>query len=130
DEGRNSMLLHLQDESRERFSRRQGMIEDDDGRAVVAETQRMCRAGMTDIAQLDFLERLGQIRAAMMLEEMAAIPRREVALGWTVVGRLLMIEQLSGHTQERLGSAVRDGVVLSAMGEVETPVAQESLGSA
>ena len=66
----------------------------------------------------------------MMLEEMAAIPRREVALGWTVVGRLLMIEQLSGHTQERLGSAVRDAGVLSAMVELETPLAQESLGSA
>ena len=129
-EARAALMPYLQDEARESLMRMQGMIQETAGRAVVAATQRMWRAGMTDIAQLDFLERLGQIRAAMMLEEMAAIPRREVALGWTVVGRLLMIEQLSGHTQERLGSAVRDAGVLSAMVELETPLAQESLGSA
>ena len=129
-EARAALMPYLQDEARGSLMRMQGMIQETAGRAVVAATQRMWRAGMTDIAQLDFLERLGQIRAAMMLEEMAAIPRREVALGWTVVGRLLMIEQLSGHTQERLGSAVRDAGVLSAMVELETPLAQESLGSA
>ena len=129
-EARAALMPYLQDEARGSLMRMQGMIQETAGHAVVAATQRMWRAGMTDIAQLDFLERLGQIRAAMMLEEMAAIPRREVALGWTVVGRLLMIEQLSGHTQERLGSAVRDAGVLSAMVELETPLAQESLGSA
>src|SRR5437867_8696302 len=129
-EARAALMPYLQDEARESLMRMQGMIQETAGRAVVAATQRMWRAGLTDIAQLDFLERLGQIRAAMMLEEMAAIPRREEALGWTVVGRLLMLEQFAGQTQERLGSAVRDAGVLSARVERETPLAQESLGSA
>jgi hypothetical protein len=129
-EARAALILYLQDEARESLMRAQGMIQETAGRAVVAATQRMWRAGMTETAQLEFIESLGRIRAAMMLEESAAIPRREEALGWTVVGRLLMLEQFSGHTQERLGSAVRDAGVLSAMIERETPLAQESLGSA
>src|SRR5207244_9539728 len=76
------------------------------------------------------IETLGRIRAATILKEEVALTRREEALGWTVVGRLLMLEQFSGQTQERLGSAVRDAGVLSAMVERETPLAQESLGSA
>ncbi len=129
-EARATLIPYLQEEARESLMRMQGMIQETAGHAVVAATQRMWRAGMTETAQLEFIERLGRIRAAMMLEESAAIPRREEALGWTVVGRLLMLEQFAGQTQERLGSAVRDAGVLSARVERETPLAQESLGSA
>src|SRR2546426_259744 len=82
------------------------------------------------VARIAFDEALGRIVAQMAEKERNAVLRRQEALGWTVVGRLLMLEQLSGHTQERLGSAVRDAGVLSAMVERETPLAQESLGSA
>jgi hypothetical protein len=125
-----ALIPYLQEEARDSLVRMQGMIQETAGHAVVTATQRMWRAGTTDTAQLAFIESLGRIRAAMMLEERAAIPRREEALGWTVVGRLLALEQFLGHTQERLGSAVRDAGVLSAMVESETPMAQESLGSA
>src|SRR5437899_1828746 len=83
-----------------------------------------------EAAGIAFDEALGRIVAQMAEKERNAVLRRQEALGWTVVGRLLMLEQLSGHTQERLGSAVRDAGVLSAMVERETPLAQESLGSA
>src|SRR5262249_31002793 len=116
-EARAALMPYLQEEARESLMRMQGMIQETAGHAVVAATQRMWRAGMTDMAKREFPGRLGQVRAAMMLEETAATPRREEALGWTVVGRLLALEQLSGHTQERLGSAVRDAGVLSAMVE-------------
>src|SRR5213593_2571601 len=81
-------------------------------------------------AAIAFDEALGRIVAQMAEKERNAVLRRQEALGWTVVGRIRMLEQLSGHTQERLGSAVRDAGVLSAMVERETPLAQESLGSA
>jgi hypothetical protein len=125
-----ALIPYLQEEARESLMRVQGMIQETAGHAVVAAAQRMWRAGMTETAQLEFIESLGQIRAATMLKEKVALSRREEALGWTVVGRLLALEQFSGHIQERLGSAVRDAGVLSAMVESETPMAQESLGSA
>jgi len=129
-EARAALIPYLQEEARESFMRVQGMIQETAGHAVVASAQRMWRAGMTETAQLEFIESLGRIRGATMLKENVALSRREEALGWTVVGRLLALEQFSGHIQEQLGSAVRDAGVLSAMVESETPMAQESLGSA
>src|SRR5712691_462703 len=129
-EARAALIPYVQEEARESLMRMQGMIQETAGRAVVAATQQMWRAGMTEPSQLEFIKTLAGIRAAMMLKEQVAIPRREEALGWTVVGRLLALEQFSGQIQERLGSAVRDAGVLSAMVEHETPLAQESLGSA
>src|SRR2546426_2551793 len=110
--------------------RMQGMIQETAGHTVVAAAQRMWRSGMTETAQLEFIQSLGQIRAATILKKQAALSRREEALGWTAVGRILALKQFSGHTQERLGSAVRDAGVLSAMIKSGTPMAQESLGSA
>src|SRR5207245_6343080 len=112
-----ALIPYLREEARESLMRMQGMIQETAGRAVVAAGQRMWRAGMTETAQLEFIETLGRIRAATILKEEVALTRREEALGWTVVGRLLMLEQFSGQTQERLGSAVRDAGVLSAMVE-------------
>jgi hypothetical protein len=129
-DARAALIPSLQDEARGSLIRMHGMIEETAGHAVVTATQRMWRAGTTEAAQLEFIETLGKIRAAMMLQEQSAIARRQEALGWTVVGRLLGWEQFSGHIQERLGSAVRDAGVLSAMVERDTPIAQESLGSA
>ena len=125
-----ALIPYLREEARESLMRMQGMIQATAGRAVVAAGQRMWRAGMTETAQLEFIESLGQIRAATMLKEQDALFHREEALGWTVVGRLQALERFAGHTQERLGSSVRDAGVLSAMVERETPMAQESLGAA
>ena len=129
-QARAALVPSLREEARESLMRMQGMIQETAGHAVIAAAQRMWRAGMTETAQLEFIQSLGPIRSATMLKEKAALPRREEALGWTVVGRLLALEQFLGHTQERLGSAVRDAGVLSAMVESGTPMAQESLGSA
>src|SRR5437016_9307094 len=104
-EARAAFIPYLQDEARESLMRTQGMIQGTAGHAVVAAAQRMWRAGMSETAQLEFIETLGRIRAATILKEEVALTRREEALGWTVVGRLLMLEQFSGQTQERLGSA-------------------------
>src|SRR5207245_650553 len=101
------------------------------GHAVVAAAQRRERTAAThgvEAAGIAFDEALGRIVAQMAEKERNAVLRRQEALGWTVVGRLLMLEQLSGHTQERLGSAVRDAGVLSAMVERETPLARAPLG--
>src|SRR5438132_9099892 len=54
-EARAAFIPYLQDEARESLMRMQGMIQGTAGHAVVAAAQRMWRAGMTDIAQLDFL---------------------------------------------------------------------------
>jgi hypothetical protein len=129
-QARAALVPSLREEARESLMRMQGMIQETVGHAVIAAAQRMWRAGMTETAQLEFIQSLGPIRAATRLKEKAALSRREEALGWTVVGRLLALEQFLGHTQERLGSAVRDAGVLSAMVESGTPMAQESLGSA
>ena len=129
-EARGALIPYLQEEARESLLRMQGMIQETAGHALVAAAQHMWRAGMTETAQMEFIEMLGRIRTATILKEKVALTSREEALGWTVVGRFLMLEQFSRHTQERLGSAVRDAGVLSAMIERETPLAQESLGSA
>ena len=132
-EARAVLIPYLQEEARESLMRMQGMIQETAGHAVVAAAQRRERAAAThgvEAAGIAFDEALGRIVAQMAEKERNAVLRRQEALGWTVVGRLLMLEQLSGHTQERLGSAVRDAGVLSAMVERETPLAQESLGSA
>jgi len=125
-----ALIPSLLEEARESLMRMQGMIQETAGHAVVAAAQRMWRAGMTETAQLEFIQSLGQIRAATILKKQVALSHREEALGWTAVGRLLALEQFSGHTQERLGSAVRDAGVLSAVVKSGTPMAQESLGSA
>lgn len=125
-----ALIPYLQEEARESLRRMQGMIQETAGHALVAAAQRMWRAGMTETAQLEFIESLGRLRAAAILKEKVALSHREEALGWIVVGRLLALQQLSGHAQERLGSAVRDAGVMTAMVERETPMAQESLGSA
>jgi len=132
-EARAVLIPYLQEEARESLMRMQGMIQETAGHAVVAAAQRRERTAAThgvEAAGIAFDEALGRIVAQMAEKERNAVLRRQEALGWTVVGRLLMLEQLSGHTQERLGSAVRDAGVLSAMVERETPLAQESLGSA
>jgi len=132
-EARAVLIPYLQEEARESLMRMQGMIQETAGHAVVAAAQRRERTAAThgvEAAGIAFDEALGRIVAQMAEKERNAVLRRQEALGWTVVGRLLMLEQLSGHTQERLGSAVRDAGVLSAMVEHETPLAQESLGSA
>ena len=132
-EARATLIPYLQEEARESLMRMQGMIQETAGHAVVAAAQRRERTAAThgvEAAGIAFDEALGRIVAQMAEKERNAVLRRQEALGWTVVGRLLMLEQLSGHTQERLGSAVRDAGVLSAMVERETPLAQESLGSA
>src|SRR5438094_1718745 len=66
-EARAALMPYLQDEARECLMRMQGRIQETAGRAVVAATPRTWRAGMTDSAQPDSLERLGQIRAGMVL---------------------------------------------------------------
>src|SRR2546422_1264295 len=132
-EARAVLIPYLQEEARESLMRMQGMIQETAGHAVVAAAQRRERTAAThgvEAAGIAFDEALGRIVAQMAEKERNAVLRRQEALWWTVVGRLLMLEQLSGHTQERLGSAVRDAGVLSAMVERETPLAQESLGSA
>src|SRR5438876_11517214 len=132
-EARAVLIPYLQEEARESLMRMQGMIQETAGHAVVASAQRRERTAAThgvEAAGIAFDEALGRIVAQMAEKERNAVLRRQEALGWTGVGRLLMLEQLSGHTQERLGSAVRDAGVLSAMVERETPLAQESLGSA
>jgi len=132
-EARAVLIPYLQEEARESLMRMQGMIQETAGHAVVAAAQRRERTAAThgvEAAGIAFDEALGRIVAQMAEKERNAVLRRQEALGWTVVGRLLALEQFSGHTQERLGSAVRDAGVLSAMVERETPLAQESLGSA
>src|SRR3989475_4854397 len=132
-EARAVLIPYLQEEARESLMRMQGMIQETAGHAVVAAAQRRERTAAThgvEAAGIAFDEALGRIVAQMAEKERNAVLRRQEALGWTVVGRLLMLEQLSGHTQERLGSAVRDAGVLSAIVERETPLAQDSLGSA
>src|SRR2546427_13177677 len=123
----------MQEKRREFLRCIRGMRLKTAGHTLVVAAQRRERTTAThgvEAAGSACDEALGRIVAQMAEKERNAVVRREAALGWTVVGRLLMIEQLSGHTQERLGSAVRDAGVLSAMVERETPLAQESLGSA
>src|SRR5712692_1903335 len=132
-EARVALIPYVQDEARESLMRMQGMIQETAGRAVVAAARRIgytAATGEGEAARIQFDEALGRIVAQMAEKERNALSQRQEALGWTVVGRLLALEQFSGHTQERLGSAVRDAGVLSAMVEHETPLAQESLGSA
>jgi hypothetical protein len=127
-----ALIPYLQEEARDSLVRMQGMIQETAGHAVVAAVRRIGHTAATSeikTVQIQFDEALGRIVAQMAEKERNAILQRQEALGWTVVGRLLTLEQFSGHTQERLGSAVRDAGVLSAMVESETPMAQESLGS-
>ncbi len=116
--------------ARQSLERLHGMIQESAGRSVVLATQRMSREGTTETAQLQFIETLGHIKAGMILREQAAIPLREEALGWTVVGGLLAAERHAGQVQELLGSALVDAGTMTVMAETEQPLAQESLGSA
>jgi hypothetical protein len=128
-----AVIPYLQGEARKSLIRMQGMIQETAGHAVVAAVRRIGYTVATrDIktVQIQFDEALGRIGTQMAEKERNATSQREEALGWTVVGRVLALEQLSGHTQQRLGSAVRDAAVLSAMVATKAPMAQESLGSA
>src|SRR2546422_8107099 len=109
------------------------MIQETAGHAVVAAVRRIGYTAATSeikTVQIQFDEALGRIVAQMAAKERNAFSQRQEALGWTVVGRLLALEQFSGHTQERLGSAVRDAGVLSAMVGSNNPMAQGSPGAA
>lgn len=130
EQSRAGLMPYFHDEARASLSRMQGMIQENAGRSVVSAAQRLWRDGGTGTAQIKFQEALGRIVADMSVKERAAIPQRQETLGWTVVGRLLAVDGYSGHSQQQLGSAVRDAGVMTAMLETERPVAQESLGAA
>src|SRR2546428_3548263 len=124
-----ALIPSLLEEARESLMRMQGMIQETAGHTVVAAAQRMWRAGMTETAQLEFIQSLGQIRAATILKKQVALSRREEALGWTAVGRILALKQFSGHTQERLGSAGRGARGVGAGIKNGGPVGPGSPGS-
>ena len=130
EQARAGLMSFFRDEARESLYRMQGMIQENAGRSVVSASRRMWRDGTTESAQLQFLETLGRTKAAMILSERAAIPLREEFLGWTVVGRLLATNGYRAHSQQQLGSAVRDAGVMAARLDADRPVTQESLGSA
>lgn len=129
-QARAALVPGLHAAARQSLERMQGMIQESAGRSLVLATRRMWREGTTETAQLQFIETLGRIKAGMILREQAAIPLREEALGWTVVGGLLAAERHAGQVQALLGSAVRDAGTMTVMAETEQPLAQESLGSA
>src|SRR2546426_12423967 len=107
-EARAVLIPYLQEEARESLMRMQGMIQETAGHAVVAAAQRRERTAAThgvEVAGIAFDEALGRIVAQMAEKERKAVLRRQEALGWSGGGRLLMVEQLSGLTSERPGSA-------------------------
>lgn len=130
EQSRAGLMPYFHDEARASLYRMQGMIQENAGRSVIAAAQRLWRDGGTGTAQIKFQEALGRIVADMSAKERAAIPQRQETLGWTIVGRLLAVDGYRGHSQQQLGSAVRDAGVMTAMLERERPVAQESLGAA
>ncbi len=127
---RAGVMPYFRDEARESLARMQSMLQENAGRSVVLAAQRMERSGMTESAQLRFIEMLDRIKTGMILSERAAIPLREEFLGWTVVGRLMAMNGYSADVQEQLGTALRDAGVMTARLEMERPVMQESLGAA
>jgi hypothetical protein len=130
EQARAGLMPYFRDEARESLARMQGMLQENAGRSVVLAAQRMWRDGGTSTAQIKFQETLGRIVAEMSAKERAAIPLRQEALGWTVVGRLLAVDEYNGHVQQQFGSAVRDAGVMAARLDTERPVTQESLGAA
>jgi hypothetical protein len=129
-QARSALVPAFRAAARESLLRLQGMIQETAGRALVNAAQRMWREGNTEAAQLAFIESLGRIRAGMILREREALPLREEALGWTVVGGALAMDRYLEQGQELLGSAVVNAGVTTARLETERPLAQESLGSA
>jgi hypothetical protein len=129
-QARTAFVPGLHAAARQSLVRMWGMIQESAGRSLVLATQRMWREGTTDTAQLQFIETLGGIKAGMILREQASRPLREEALGWSVVGGWLSMENFAGQVQELLGSALMDAGTMTVMVETERPLAQESLGSA
>lgn len=129
-QARGELVPGLRAEAHGSLLRMHGMIQETAGRSVVQAAERMWRQGNSETAQLEFIETLGRIRAGTILKERAAIPLREEALGWNVVGALLAMDRLAGQAQERLGTALRDAGVMVAMIDTGTSFTQESLGSA
>lgn len=117
-------------EAYQSLARMQGRIQETAGRSVVLAAQRMWRAGTTETAQLQFIESLGRIKASTILQEQAAIPLREEALGSNIIGGYLAMDRYLGQVQERVGGAVRDATMMASKIGTETPLAQERLGGA
>lgn len=129
-EAQATLIPRFQMEAQQSFARMQGLIQERAGRSLVLAAQRVWRAGNTEAAQLQFIDALGRTQEGMILQEEAAIPLREEALGWNIVGGNLAMDRYLGQVQESLGGALRDSTMMASRIGTETPLAQEALGGA